>query len=79
MAAMVGEQPVGEVTILAPNVSRNKGNYFKRLVSDRHKSMEKTNKRVRRCKEFSATTHDSRTCPKKKKGGETVVSNILYI
>ena len=70
---MVGEQPVGEVTILAPTVSRNKGNYFKRLVSDREKAMTKANKRVRRCKECSATTHDSRTCPKKKKDGGAVV------
>ena len=77
MAAMVGQQPVGEVTILAPNVSRNKGNYFKRLISDREKAMTKANKRVRRCKECSATTHDSITCPNKKKGRETVVSNIL--
>ncbi|XP_063935349.1 protein FAR1-RELATED SEQUENCE 5-like [Daucus carota subsp. sativus] len=77
MAAMVGEQPVEEITILAPTVSRNKGNYFKRLVSDREKAMTKANKRVRRCKECSATTHDSRTCPKKKKDGGAVVSNML--
>ncbi|XP_074346792.1 protein FAR-RED IMPAIRED RESPONSE 1-like [Apium graveolens] len=35
IAAMVGQQPEGEVHILPPNVCKNKGNYFKRLMSDR--------------------------------------------
>ncbi|XP_074346790.1 uncharacterized protein LOC141685597 [Apium graveolens] len=33
--AMVDQQPEGEVHILPPNVCKNKGNYFKRLMSDR--------------------------------------------
>ena len=71
IAAMVGEQPVGELTVLVPNISKNKGNHFKRLISDREKAVNKSKKRIRRCKECSATTHDSRTCPKKKGGAET--------
>nr|XP_017225249.1 PREDICTED: protein FAR1-RELATED SEQUENCE 5-like [Daucus carota subsp. sativus] len=69
MAALIGEQPQGELTVLVPNISKNKGNYFKsgRLISEREKAITKANKRIRRCKECLATTHDSRTCPKKKK------------
>ncbi|KAL1831425.1 hypothetical protein ACET3Z_001076 [Daucus carota] len=66
--AMVGEQPVGDVSILVLNVCKNKGNYFKRLISEREKSLNKANKRIRRCKECSGTNHDSRTCPRKKTG-----------
>nr|XP_017245913.1 PREDICTED: protein FAR1-RELATED SEQUENCE 5-like [Daucus carota subsp. sativus] len=68
MAALIGEQPQGELTVLVPNISKNKGNYFKsgRLISEREKAITKANKRIRRCKECLATTHDSRTCPKKK-------------
>nr|XP_017228819.1 PREDICTED: protein FAR1-RELATED SEQUENCE 5-like [Daucus carota subsp. sativus] len=68
IAAMVGEQPVGDVSILVPNVCKNKGNYFKRLISEREKALNKANKRIRRCKECSGTNHDSRTCPRKKTG-----------
>ena len=67
MAAMIGEQPSGDITILAPNICKNKGNYFKRLISEREKAVTKAKKRVRKCKECGATTHDSRTCDKKKK------------
>ncbi|WOH00382.1 hypothetical protein DCAR_0519741 [Daucus carota subsp. sativus] len=70
IAAMVGEQPVGDVSILVPNVCKNKENYFKRLISEREreKALNKANKRIRRCKECSGTNHDSRTCPRKKTG-----------
>lgn len=68
IAAMVGEQPVGDVSIVVPNVCKNKGNYFKRLISEREKALNKANKRIRRCKECSGTNHDSRTCPRKKTG-----------
>ncbi|XP_074346563.1 uncharacterized protein LOC141685355 [Apium graveolens] len=37
IAAMVRQQHEGEVNILPPNVCKNKGNYFKRLMSDRKK------------------------------------------
>ncbi|XP_074347106.1 uncharacterized protein LOC141685930 [Apium graveolens] len=37
IAAMVGQQPEREVNILPPNICKNKGNYFKRLMSDRKK------------------------------------------
>ncbi|XP_017239678.2 protein FAR1-RELATED SEQUENCE 5-like [Daucus carota subsp. sativus] len=73
IASIVGEQPVGELNILVPNISKNKGNHFKRLISDREKALNKSKKRIRRCKECSMTTHDSRTCPKKKGGMETNV------
>ncbi|KAK1393819.1 hypothetical protein POM88_012875 [Heracleum sosnowskyi] len=32
MAAMVGDQPSGELTILVPKSCKNKGNYFKRML-----------------------------------------------
>ncbi|KAK1394950.1 hypothetical protein POM88_014006 [Heracleum sosnowskyi] len=69
MAAMVGEQLVGELTVLPPNVCKNKGNYFKRLISEREKVVTKSKKRIRKCKKFNATTHDSRTCSNKQKVG----------
>ncbi|KAK1393859.1 hypothetical protein POM88_012915 [Heracleum sosnowskyi] len=77
MAAMLGQQPVGEVTILVPKVCKNKGNYFKkRLVNEREKVLNKSNKRIRKCKKCGAVTYGSRTCPKKyeeppKKKGDT--------
>ncbi|WOH02114.1 hypothetical protein DCAR_0521502 [Daucus carota subsp. sativus] len=68
LASLIGDQPQGEITVLVPNVSKNKGNYFKstRLISEREKAITKSKKRIRKCKECLATTHDSRTCPKKK-------------
>ena len=68
IAAMIGEQPQGEIIVLAPNICKNKGNYFKstRLISEREKAMTNAKKRIRKCKECLATTHDSRTCPKRK-------------
>lgn len=68
MAAMVGEEPEGDLTVLAPNVCKNKGNFFKRLISEREKAVIKSKKRIRKCKECSAVTHDLRTCPNRKKG-----------
>ena len=67
MAAMVGEQPTGPIEVLVPNVCKNKGNFFKRLISDREKAINKSKKRTRKCKLCSATTHDSRTCAKRQK------------
>lgn len=67
MAAMVGDQPVGEVTVLPPKVCKNKGNYFKRLVSEREKAITKSKKRIRKCKKCGLLTHDFRTCPDKNK------------
>lgn len=75
MAAMVGEQPTGEVVVLAPNSCKNKGNYFKRLISEREKSITKAKKRIRKCKECGETTHDARTCSKKTK--RELESNIV--
>ncbi|KAK1369476.1 hypothetical protein POM88_035568 [Heracleum sosnowskyi] len=66
MAAMVGDQPSGELTVLVPECCKNKGNYFKRMVSIREKAVMNSKKRIRKCKKCSALTHDSRTCPKKK-------------
>ncbi|KAK1367818.1 hypothetical protein POM88_033910 [Heracleum sosnowskyi] len=67
MAALLGPQPVGEVTILVPKNCKNKGNYFKkRLVSEREKALNKSKKRIRKCKKCEAVTHDARTCPLKK-------------
>ncbi|KAK1378786.1 hypothetical protein POM88_025530 [Heracleum sosnowskyi] len=67
MAAMLGPQPVGELTILVPKNCKNKGNYFKkRLVSEREKALNKSKKRIRKCKKCEAVTHDARTCPLKK-------------
>nr|XP_017251549.1 PREDICTED: protein FAR-RED IMPAIRED RESPONSE 1-like [Daucus carota subsp. sativus] len=68
LASLIGDQPQGEITVLVPNVSKNKGNYFKstRLISEREKTITKSKKRIRKCKECLATTHDSRNCPKKK-------------
>ena len=68
LASLIGDQPQGEITVLVPNVCKNKGNYFKstRLISEREKAITKSKKRIRKCKECLATTHDSRTCPKKK-------------
>ncbi|KAK1395915.1 hypothetical protein POM88_005778 [Heracleum sosnowskyi] len=57
MAAMVGQQPSGEVTFLAPNVCKNKVNYFKRLISEREKTVMKSKKRIRKCKTCNALTH----------------------
>ena len=68
MAAVVGEKSAGDILVLPPNVCKNKGNYFKRLISEREKAVMKANKRIRRCKQCNAITHDSRTCPKKKNG-----------
>ncbi|KAK1394099.1 hypothetical protein POM88_013155 [Heracleum sosnowskyi] len=65
MAAMVGDQPSGELTVLVPKSCKNKGNYFKRMVSEREKAVMNSKKRIRKCKKCSALTHDSRTCPKK--------------
>lgn len=67
LAAMVGDQPTGPIEVLAPNVCKNKGNFFKRLISDREKAINKSKKRTRKCKLCSATTHDSRTCAKRQK------------
>ncbi|XP_074351733.1 uncharacterized protein LOC141690875 [Apium graveolens] len=67
IAAMVGQQPEGEVNILPPNVCKNKGNYFKRLMSDREKAINKSKKRSRKCALCRATTHDARRCIKRKK------------
>ncbi|XP_017247124.2 protein FAR1-RELATED SEQUENCE 5-like [Daucus carota subsp. sativus] len=67
LAAMVGDQPSGPIEVLAPNVCKNKGNFFKRLISDREKAINKSKKRTRKCKLCSATTHDSRTCAKRQK------------
>ena len=44
MAAMIGEQPSGDITILALNICKNKGNYFKRLISEREKAVTKAKK-----------------------------------
>ncbi|KAK1350206.1 hypothetical protein POM88_054729 [Heracleum sosnowskyi] len=65
MAAMVGDQPSGELTVLVPKCCKNKGNYFKRMVSIREKAVMNSKKIIRKCKKCSALTHDSRTCPKK--------------
>ncbi|KAK1368571.1 hypothetical protein POM88_034663 [Heracleum sosnowskyi] len=67
MAAIVGDQPSGELTVLVPKSCKNKGNYFKRMVSEREKTVMNSKKRIRKCKKCSALTHDSRTCPKKMK------------
>ncbi|XP_074336800.1 uncharacterized protein LOC141673973 [Apium graveolens] len=67
IAAMVGQQPKGEVNILPPNVCKNKENYFKRLMSDREKKINKSKKRSRKCALYRATTHDARKCIKRKK------------
>ena len=73
---MVGEQHVGDVSILVPNVCKNKGNYFKRLISVREKALNKANKRIRMCKECSGTNDDSRICPRKNRGSrDTIVEN----
>ena len=69
IATLIGEQPAGEVTIFPPKNCKNKGNYFKRLISEREKAVTKSRKRIRKCKLCEATTHDSRTCPKKNHGG----------
>ena len=39
LASLIGDQPQGEITVLVPNVSKNKGNYFKstRLISERER------------------------------------------
>ncbi|KAK1351942.1 hypothetical protein POM88_053823 [Heracleum sosnowskyi] len=75
MAAMLGKQPVGEVSILVPNICKNKGNYFKkkRLISEREKALTKSKKRIRKCKKCEAITHDSRTCPQKKASQKEVM------
>ncbi|XP_074327583.1 uncharacterized protein LOC141665495 [Apium graveolens] len=65
--AMVGQQPEGEVNILPPNVCKNKGNYFKTLMSDREKTINKSKKRSRKCALCRTTTHDARRCIKRKK------------
>ncbi|KAL8108914.1 hypothetical protein AgCh_025130 [Apium graveolens] len=67
IAAMVGKQHEGEVNILPPNVCKNKGNYFKRLMSDREKAINKSKKRIRKCALCGATTHNARRCIKRKK------------
>ncbi|XP_074352645.1 uncharacterized protein LOC141691789 [Apium graveolens] len=67
IVAMVGQQPEGEVNILPPNVCKNKGNYFKRLMSDREKAINKSKKRSRKCALCHVTTHDARRCVKRKK------------
>ncbi|XP_074356702.1 uncharacterized protein LOC141696459 [Apium graveolens] len=67
IAAMVGQQPEGEVNILPPNVCKNKGNYFKMMMNDREKAINKSNKRSRKCALCRATTHDARRCIKRKK------------
>ncbi|XP_074347190.1 protein FAR1-RELATED SEQUENCE 7-like [Apium graveolens] len=67
IAAMVGQQPEGEVNILPPNICKNKGNYFKWLMSDREKAINKSKKRSRKCALCRATTHDATRCIKRKK------------
>lgn len=54
--------------MLAPNVCKNNGNYFKRMIGEREKAITKGKKRIRKCSNCQATTHDSRTCKKPKKG-----------
>lgn len=76
MAVMVGEQPVGEVTVLPPNICKNKGNYFKRMISEREKAVTKAKKRIRKCKQCGATTHDARTARRRKKDAR---SQLLLI
>ncbi|XP_074352043.1 uncharacterized protein LOC141691205 [Apium graveolens] len=66
MAAMVGEQPTEEISVLIPNVCKNKGNYFKRLISSREKAVMKAKKRSRKCTLCKADTHDARRCHKRK-------------
>ncbi|KAK1386236.1 hypothetical protein POM88_023971 [Heracleum sosnowskyi] len=78
MAAMVGEQPVGDLTVLPPNVCKNKGNYFKRLISEREKAVTKSKKRIRKCKKCNATTHDSRNCLKKQKVGTKEQESVAH-
>ncbi|KAK1376403.1 hypothetical protein POM88_032596 [Heracleum sosnowskyi] len=78
MAAMVGEQPVGDLTVLPPNVCKNKGNYFKRLISEREKAVTKSKKRIRKCKKCNATTHDSRTCLNKQKFGTKEQESVAH-
>ncbi|KAK1384039.1 hypothetical protein POM88_021774 [Heracleum sosnowskyi] len=46
IAAMVGEKPLGELTVFVPKVCKNKGNYFKRLICEREKSVMKSKKRI---------------------------------
>ncbi|KAK1379918.1 hypothetical protein POM88_026662 [Heracleum sosnowskyi] len=45
MAVMVGQQPSGDVTFLPPKNCKNKGNYFKRLISDRENAVLKSKKK----------------------------------
>ena len=67
LAALVGEQPTGHIEVLASNVCKNKGNFFKRLISDREKAINKSMKRMRKYKLCSVTTHDPRICAKRQK------------
>ncbi|XP_074377582.1 protein FAR1-RELATED SEQUENCE 5-like [Apium graveolens] len=45
IAAMVGEQSSEEIFVLVPNVCKNKGNYFKRLIGAREKALNKCKKK----------------------------------
>ncbi|XP_074348984.1 uncharacterized protein LOC141688322 [Apium graveolens] len=67
IAAMVGEQPSEEIYVLVPNVCKNKGNYFKRLIGVREKALNKSKKRSRQCSLCKAYTHDARRCVKRNK------------
>lgn len=79
MAAMVGDQPSGEITVLVPKICKNKGNYFKRLISAREKAVMQSKKRIRKCKKCGSLTHDSRTCTKKNEDAVEVpgAKNVL--
>ncbi|XP_074363817.1 protein FAR1-RELATED SEQUENCE 5-like [Apium graveolens] len=67
IAAMVEEQPSEEISILGPNVYKNKGNYFKRLIGAREKALNKSKKTSRQCSLCKAYTHDQRRCVKRNK------------
>lgn len=79
MATLIGKQPVGEITIHAPALCKNKGSGLKkqriigdrekqqRIVGEREKAINKSKKKTRKCKLCDSIVHDQRTCPTKKK------------
>ncbi|WOG86734.1 hypothetical protein DCAR_0205952 [Daucus carota subsp. sativus] len=72
---LIGNKPVGEITIHPPVQCKNKGSGLKRLLSEREKAIKQVEKKKRKCKLCGSTVHDQRTCPKKKKIVEEEVMN----
>lgn len=63
MEEMIGPQLTEESIIHAPN---HKGSGLKRFVSQREKAIKEGNKKPRKCKLYSSSVHDARTCLDKK-------------